>query len=99
MLTLIRKVGTRVFLRCRDGTEIIVSVENSNLGRAKLGFVAPPEVQIVREEIATPRNSHVHPTLAGIVNAFDGIYRPTKLAALIAAANAVLDAAEHKETT
>jgi carbon storage regulator len=47
MLVLSRKIGERV----RIGQFIEVTVLESNHGRVKLGFSAPPEVPIHREEV------------------------------------------------
>lgn len=47
MLVLSRKIGERV----RIGQFVEVTVLESNSGRVKLGFSAPPEVPIHREEV------------------------------------------------
>jgi carbon storage regulator CsrA len=51
LLVLGRRLGERVFLDVA-GIRIVVSLEDIRDGnRARLGFTAPPEVQIVREEL------------------------------------------------
>ncbi len=47
MLVLTRKVGERLFL----GDETIVSVNSIERDRARIGFLASPDVLILREEI------------------------------------------------
>lgn len=49
MLVLSRKVGERV----RLGRNIYVTVVRCQDGKVRLGFEAPPELQIVRSEIDT----------------------------------------------
>ena len=58
MLTLSRSVGERVLLTLPDGREIWVSVVfvKSN-GSVRLGFDAPPDVDIKREELLA-RSGH-----------------------------------------
>jgi carbon storage regulator len=50
MLILNRRVGEAVVI----GGGVRVTVEEVHGGRVKLGFVAPPEVPIYREEICPP---------------------------------------------
>lgn len=47
MLVIRRKTGERIIL----SGNIIIEVLEVNDGRAKLGIIAPPEVEIVREEL------------------------------------------------
>ncbi len=47
MLALTRKIGERVFV----GDDVIVTVIAINGNRVKIGFSAPPEVPIHREEV------------------------------------------------
>ena len=57
MLTLSRKAGERVLLKLPDGREIWVSVVTVKAnGSVRLGFDAPPDVDIWREELA--RSGH-----------------------------------------
>ncbi len=49
MLALTRKIGERVFV----GDDVIVTVIAINGNRVRLGFSAPPEVPIHREELRT----------------------------------------------
>ena len=52
MLTLSRKAGERVLLMLPDGQEIWVSVVTVKAnGSVRLGFDAPPDVDIKREEL------------------------------------------------
>lgn len=50
MLVLTRLAGER-FVIDANGTEIIIEVVEAKLSRAKIGFVAPPEVRVWREEL------------------------------------------------
>lgn len=50
MLVLSRKKGDRVFLEW-GGQRIEVAVVRCNEAGVRLGFVAPPDVNIVREEL------------------------------------------------
>jgi sRNA-binding carbon storage regulator CsrA len=53
MLVLGRELGERVFIDVA-GVRVVVSLEEIRDGRrARLGFAAPPEVRIVREELVT----------------------------------------------
>ena len=57
MLTLSRKAGERVLLTLPGGQEIWVSVVTVKAnGSVRLGFDAPPDVDIWREELA--RSGH-----------------------------------------
>jgi carbon storage regulator CsrA len=57
MLTLSRKAGERVLLTLPDGQEIWVSVVTVKAnGSVRLGFDAPPDVDIYREDLA--RSGH-----------------------------------------
>lgn len=47
MLVIRRKKGEKVIL----SGNILIEVLEVNEGRAKLGIIAPPEVEIVREEL------------------------------------------------
>ena len=58
MLTLSRKAGERVLLTLPDGQEIWVSVVTVKPnGSVRLGFDAPPDVDIKREELLA-RSGH-----------------------------------------
>ena len=58
MLTLSRKAGERVLLTLPDGQEIWVSVVTVKAnGSVRLGFDAPPDVDIYREELLA-RSGH-----------------------------------------
>lgn len=48
MLVLTRKVGESIFI---NGQEIKVTVVGVNKGQVKLGFEAPKEIDIMREEL------------------------------------------------
>ena len=50
MLVLSRTRNGRVFLKV-GGVEIVVTVVETTRDRARLGFTAPPEVEILREEL------------------------------------------------
>jgi len=55
MLALTRKEGERILLQVPANAgeiEIIVSVADSRSGTARLGIEAPPDVKIIREELA-----------------------------------------------
>jgi carbon storage regulator CsrA len=57
MLTLSRKAGERVLLKLPDGREIWVSVVTVKAnGSVRLGFAAPDDVDIWREDLA--RSGH-----------------------------------------
>lgn len=51
MLALTRRKNDRVKLYCR-GVEITVVMLSAKPGQAKLGFEAPGEVKVLREEVA-----------------------------------------------
>lgn len=51
MLILSRRTGQRVFLFLPDGTRIEVVVIERRLDRVRLGFLAPADVEILREEL------------------------------------------------
>ena len=50
MLVLSRRIGEAVIVQVGD-IEIVVSLEDLRGNQAKLGFEAPPEVIILRDEI------------------------------------------------
>lgn len=56
MLVLTRKPGERIVIVV-GGVEIIVTVARLKAGAVSLGFVAPRDVVILREEIAEKRQS------------------------------------------
>jgi carbon storage regulator CsrA len=51
MLALTRKIRQKTFIDCPDGTRIEVDLVAIAGNRVKLGFTAPAEYKIVREEI------------------------------------------------
>jgi carbon storage regulator len=51
MLVLSRKRGESVVIRCKDGTQMKVTLVELRGDRVRLGFQAPSEVAIHREEI------------------------------------------------
>ena len=52
MLVLSRKTSQRITI----GGDVVVTVLRTNRGTVKLGIDAPPEVRVVRGEIATRRD-------------------------------------------
>lgn len=52
MLVLGRKKDERVFITCPNGTRITVIVCRHNNDRCEIGFDAPDDVKIDREEVA-----------------------------------------------
>jgi carbon storage regulator len=53
MLVLSRKLGERLII----GDTIVVTITQIDRGRVRLGIEAPPNVQVVRQELQT-RSSH-----------------------------------------
>lgn len=51
MLVLTRKLNDRVLLQYPDGTAVWVTLIEIDRGRIRLGFDAPPDVKIYREEL------------------------------------------------
>lgn len=51
MLVLSRTVHERILLRLPDGREMWLSVEKVQGDKVRLGVDAPPDVEILREEI------------------------------------------------
>jgi carbon storage regulator CsrA len=51
MLVLTRREGERVQIRCPDGTVVWVRLVLIEPGKARLGFEAPANVLITREEL------------------------------------------------
>lgn len=54
MLILTRGLNERVRLLTPDGTACWVTVVETRNGKVRLGFTAPPEVRIDREELLAP---------------------------------------------
>lgn len=52
MLTLTRKDGERIYLRCPDGTLIVVMPSDIDRNRVRINIDAPRGVDIWREEVA-----------------------------------------------
>ena len=64
MLVLSRKTSQRITI----GGDVVVTVLRTNRGTVKLGIDAPPEVRVVRGEIATRRDPE---TLAEVIERLD----------------------------
>lgn len=73
MLVLTRKRGERIVI----GNNIVITVTEISNGRVKLGFDAPPDIKIKREEIA---GTVVGPRLAGSSNGMHGQVARRKIA-------------------
>jgi carbon storage regulator CsrA len=52
MLVLARRPKESIVIRTRDGQEITLLLVECRSGWARLGFTAPPEIEILRREIA-----------------------------------------------
>lgn len=55
MLVLGRRSGQRVVCELADGRQLVVTLVAGGDGRARLGFEAPADVRIYREELGTRR--------------------------------------------
>lgn len=54
MLTLERRQGQSIVLTAPGRSPIIISVVETHSGRCKVGVTAPPDVRILRDELAEP---------------------------------------------
>ena len=57
MLTLSRFEGERICIRCPDGSTIWLVVREIDRSRVRLGFDAPPDVLIDREELLAKKEA------------------------------------------
>lgn len=51
MLALTRRETESIYITCPDGTKIQIKLLEANYRRARIGFVAPKEYVISREEL------------------------------------------------
>lgn len=58
MLVLTRKKGDSIIITCPCGTEIVVTIQETNAGRASVGVEAPKEVGILRQELKGDPNDN-----------------------------------------
>lgn len=54
MLILTRKPNERISIVTEDGTRVTIVLMQCSGSRARLGVTAPKEVQVLREELASP---------------------------------------------
>jgi carbon storage regulator len=58
MLILTRRKGGRVILMLPEGQQIIVTVTEIDRGKVRLGFTAPDDIPIYREELLDRPDPH-----------------------------------------